>query len=73
MILWLGGLEDEVNLPESAVPKIVIARSDPGNADLFIPAGIPEFIMTLIYSVRISQYLSTFAHCKVILFLLPPK
>ena len=41
LILWLGGLEDEVSLPESAVPKIVIARSDSGNADLFIPVGIP--------------------------------
>ena len=41
LILWLGGLEDEVSLPETAVPKIVIARSDSGNSDLFIPVGIP--------------------------------
>ena len=37
------------------------------------PSAFPEFIMTLIYSVRMSRYLFTFAHCKVIRFLLPPK
>ena len=41
LILWIGGLEHEIDLPKSSADTIVISSLKPTDSQLFIPVGIP--------------------------------
>ena len=41
LIVWIGGLENEIELPTSSADTIVISSLKPTDSQLFIPVGIP--------------------------------
>ena len=41
LIVWVGGLEEEVQIPDSQATTIVISATRPDKADVFIPVSVP--------------------------------
>ena len=41
LVLWVGGLDEDRQIPESTADTIVISHSKPTNSQLFIPIGVP--------------------------------
>lgn len=41
LVIWVGGLEEKVDIPNSDVKTIILSSVEPENADIFLPVTIP--------------------------------
>ena len=41
LVIWVGGLENEISTPNSSAKLIAMTNTNPGNANVFFPVGVP--------------------------------